>query len=129
MFPNFQKTKNYKKYMNQNTFIESKYCIIADHSRAICFIISDGVFPNAKGRGYILRRLIRRCFSASLFLKIDVCEAYFQELVDSVIGIYSGVYDEIEQNKSQIIQILLEEWQKYQKTIQIGQKEWAKILG
>ena len=113
--------------MNQN-ILESKYCIIADHLRAICFIISDGVLPSAKGRGYILRRLIRRSLSASLALKIEVCQDYFQELVDSVIEIYSGVYDEIGQNRAQIVQTLLQEWQKYQKAIEVGQKEWAKIL-
>lgn len=109
-------------------FLEIKYCIIADHLRAICFIISDGVLPSAKGRGYILRRLIRRSLSASLALKIEIGPDYFQELVQAVIGIYEGIYDEIATNQEQIVQVLLQESQKYQKSIEVGQKEWAKIL-
>ena len=108
---------------------QKKYFIIADHIRAICFIIGDGVLPSAKGRGYILRRLIRRSLSASLSLKIELCRQYFTELIDSVITIYTGIYDEIEQNKEIIIKTLLEETTKYQKALEVGQKEWAKIIG
>lgn len=110
-------------------FYQKKYFIIADHIRAICFIIGDGVLPSAKGRGYILRRLIRRSLSASLNLKIELCSEYFTELVDSVIKIYSGIYNEIGQNKEIIVKTLIEETTKYQKAVEVGQKEWAKILG
>jgi alanyl-tRNA synthetase len=103
--------------------------IIADHIRAACFIIADGVMPSGKQRGYILRRLIRRSLSASLKMKIDISQnQYFVELVDSVIGIYDGVYDEIKENRETIIQILTQEAQKYLKAINTGQKEWGKIL-
>jgi|688.fasta_scaffold13267_2 alanyl-tRNA synthetase len=103
--------------------------IIADHIRAACFIISDGVMPSGKQRGYILRRLIRRSLSASLKMKIDISQNdYFVEIVDSVIDIYDGVYDEIKENREKIIQILTQESTKYLKAIQTGQKEWKKIL-
>jgi alanyl-tRNA synthetase len=114
--------------MKGSTLFEQKFYIVADHIRAICFIVSDGILPNPKGRGYILRRLIRRSFSASLAVGVEICESYFRELVEAVIGIYDGVYDEVSQNKDQIVRVLMEEWQKYQKAIHIGQKEWAKIL-
>jgi alanyl-tRNA synthetase len=103
--------------------------IIADHIRAACFIISSGVEPSGKQRGYILRRLIRRSFAASLRLNIDISNpAYFEELVDSVIGIYEGVYDEISTNKTKILEVLNLEAKKYRNSITIGEKEWAKIL-
>jgi len=114
---------------NNQELYQKKLYIIADHTRAICFIIGDGVLPSAKGRGYILRRLIRRSLSAGLSLQIELCSGYFEELVDSVIDIYTGVYDEIEQNKDQIVRVFLEETAKYQKAVEVGQKEWAKILG
>ncbi len=103
--------------------------IIADHIRTSCFIIADGVLPSGKQRGYVLRRLIRRSLSASLKLKIDISQpAYFEELVQSVVNIYSGVYPEIEENKETIVSTLITEAQKYQKAIEVGQKQWSKIL-
>jgi alanyl-tRNA synthetase len=103
--------------------------IIADHIRAACFIISDGVQPSGKQRGYILRRLIRRSLAASLKLGIDIGNpAYFEELVDTVIDIYDGVYDEVRENKSKILEILNSEAKKYKNAISIGEKEWVKIF-
>lgn len=92
-------------------------------------MISDGIRPTGKQRGYILRKLIRRSFSASLRLKIDISKSeYFEDLTDSVIKIYDGVYDELKENRQTIIEILLLESQKYLKAIDVGQKEWARIL-
>ncbi len=101
--------------------------IIADHIRASCFIIADGVQPSGKQRGYILRRLIRRSLAASLTMGIKLDNAnYFQDLVDSAIGIYDGVYNEIGENREVIIRTLIGESQKYSKAISVGEKEWAK---
>lgn len=103
--------------------------IIADHIKASCFIISEGIMPSGKQRGYILRRLIRRSLSASLQLGIDINNVnYFSELTDSVIKVYDGVYDELKESRETIIQTLTLEASKYQKAIQTGKKEWAKIL-
>lgn len=103
--------------------------IIADHIRAASFIIADGVEPSGKQRGYVLRRLIRRALSASLKLNIDITERrYFEDLVEAVIGIYEGVYDEIKQNRQKIVDILVAESAKYSKAIAVGQREWAKVL-
>jgi alanyl-tRNA synthetase len=103
--------------------------IIADHIRTACFCIADGVMPGGKQRAYILRRLIRRSLSASLQMSIDIGQiGYFKELVDTVTGIYKGVYDELSDNREIIIKTLFGEAQKYQKAIVIGQKEWQKIL-
>ena len=103
--------------------------IIADHIRASCFIIADGVQPSGKQRGYILRRLIRRSLSAALKLKIDIANPkYFVELVDTTIAIYDGVYPELLASRNVIMQTLTTEAGKYLKAISTGQKEWAKIL-
>jgi alanyl-tRNA synthetase len=103
--------------------------IIADHIRAACFLVGDGVKPAGKQQGYVLRRLIRRSLSASLALGIDIAnQQYFVDLVDSVIGIYDGVYDEIGQNRELILSILNQESQKYLKAISVGEKEWQKVI-
>ncbi|MEM1311914.1 MAG: alanine--tRNA ligase-related protein [Patescibacteria group bacterium] len=109
--------------------MSNDYYIIADHIKAACFIIASGVEPSGKQRGYILRRLIRRSFSASLRLDIDISNPqYFEELVESVITIYQGVYNEVEDNKIKILEVLNTEASKYQKSILVGEKEWRKIL-
>ncbi len=103
--------------------------IIADHVRAACFIIADGVRPSGKQRGYVLRKLIRRSLSASLKLNIDITNSkYLEDLVDSVVKIYDGVYNEIKENRNNILEILITESKKYNRAIAVGQKEWDKIL-
>lgn len=110
--------------------MDKKYSyIIADHIRSASVIIADGVEPSGKQRGYVLRRLIRRALSASLKLKIDISNRqYFEDLVDSVITIYDGVYEEIKQNRERIVNILVIESGKYSKAIATGQKEWERAL-
>ena len=103
--------------------------IIADHIRAACFIIADGVKPSGKQRGYILRRLIRRSLSAATKLNIDITnQNYFKDLVNTVLDIYDGVYPELIESKDLIISILSAESQKYSKAITRGQKEWSKVF-
>ena len=64
-----------------------------------------------------------------LKLRIDITsQLYFEELVDSVIGIYDGVYPEVQESRSIIIQTIFGEATKYQKAISVGKKEWQKIL-
>jgi alanyl-tRNA synthetase len=103
--------------------------IIADHIRASCFIIANGTKPSGKQRGYVLRRLIRRSLSNLLKLKIDISkQAFFEEIVDSIISIYDNVYLEIKENRGIIIETLYKESTKYLKAIKIGEKEWDKIF-
>jgi alanyl-tRNA synthetase len=108
--------------------MEHKY-IIADHLRTICFLVSDGILPAGKGRGYILRRLLRRVLRSSLALKIDInSEAYYLDLVKAVAKIYENVYTLESEVLDKTKTLLLQEAQKYQKAIATGEKEWLKIL-
>jgi alanyl-tRNA synthetase len=109
--------------------LKNPHYIIADHVRTIAFCVADGVQSGPKGRGYVLRRLLRRTMSASRRLGIDIANReYYQDLVTSVLGIYDGFYPEIVENESNIIDALLLEATKYQKAINTGNKEWTKIL-
>jgi alanyl-tRNA synthetase len=108
---------------------KNHYYIIADHIRAACFIISDGVKPSGKQQGYVLRRLIRRSLASSLKLKIDISNKdYFKELVEAVAEIYEDAYTEINENKEFITELLTAEAEKYLKALDRGNKEWSKIL-
>ncbi|GAB4147909.1 MAG: hypothetical protein OHK0017_10160 [Patescibacteria group bacterium] len=103
--------------------------IIADHIRASCFLIGDGVIPGPKQQGYVLRRLIRRSLSASLKLGIDISnQQYFHDLVDAAIKPYEGVYSEPFENKEKILELLILESQKYLKATGRGKQEWEKEL-
>jgi alanyl-tRNA synthetase len=103
--------------------------IIADHSRAACMMINDGVMPSGKQRGYILRRLLRRMLSSSLALKIDITDPnYYTDLTNAVVGIYDGVYEIPVDTQKTIITLFQAEASKYNKAIATGQKEWTKIL-
>ncbi|MGL4759455.1 MAG: alanine--tRNA ligase-related protein [Patescibacteria group bacterium] len=103
--------------------------IIADHTRAICMMITDGVMPSGKQRGYILRRLMRRLLSSSLALNIDINnEKYFKDLIQATASIYNNVYDISEEQQEMILNLLNTEAKKYNKAIQTGQKEWEKVI-
>lgn len=111
--------------------MEHKY-IIADHIRTACFVVNDGVYPAPKGRGYILRRLIRRSLRSSLALGIDISgdsgNAYFRELINQVVLSYKGVYDFEDGALERILEILSQESIKYQKAIVTGEREWQKVI-
>jgi alanyl-tRNA synthetase len=103
--------------------------IIADHTRAICMMVNDGVMPSGKQRGYVLRRLIRRLLSSSLALGIDITNTnYYKELILAVQTIFKGVYDLEEEVQNTILTIFTQEAIKYNKAIATGQKEWDKLL-
>lgn len=103
--------------------------VIADHIKAACFIISDGIKPSAKQQGYVLRRLIRRSLSAAIKIGIDITNKnFFEAVVDSICTVYAGVYDELYNSKEIIVDLIFQEAQKYNKAISIGKKEWEKIL-
>ncbi len=103
--------------------------IIADHIRASCFLISDGVLPGPKQQGYILRRLIRRSLSSSLKLNIDISnQNYFKDLVQAAIKPFEGVYPELENNQTRIFETLVLESSKYQSAVARGRSEWIKEL-
>jgi alanyl-tRNA synthetase len=103
--------------------------IIADHIRAACFLIGDGVKPAGKQQGYVLRRLIRRSLSSSIALGIDISEKqYFEDLITSVVNIYDGVYDQLLESRDFALTLFLQESQKYLKAIDVGEKEWQKVI-
>jgi len=99
--------------------------IIADHIKASVFIIADNVDPSNTGRGYVLRRLIRRAVRYAKFLGIE--ESFIKKIAESVINIYKDQYLELDQNKEQIFEKLESEEEKFKKTLEQGLKEFNKL--
>ncbi|HAR91930.1 MAG TPA: alanine--tRNA ligase, partial [Eubacterium sp.] len=92
--------------------------IITDHIRSATFMISDGIIPSNEGRGYVLRRLIRRACRHAKLLGIN--EEFLIPLAGSVIKSSKVGYPELEDKKSMIFNVLKEEESKFNKTIDTG---------
>jgi len=101
--------------------------IIADHLRTTSFILSEGIKPSNDGRGYIPRRLIRKC--AALTLKAKVEEFDFVSVLEKVIGQYSDFYTHFKQNKEDIINTFENERTHFQQVLKDGFKRLEKITG
>lgn len=102
--------------------------IIADHLRAAVFIIGDdkGIGPSNVGQGYIIRRLIRRAIRHSRLLGIKT-ELWTVEIAKIIADDYGEIYPELQKNINFIINQFKEEEIKFNKTIEIGLKEFEKI--
>lgn len=98
--------------------------IIAEHLRSSMMIISDGGRPSNIDRGYILRRLIRRMTRHLNKLQIDL--NHTEELIDLNIQNLKGMYPELETNRETIKQVMLEEQNKFRKTLEHGEREFQK---
>ncbi len=92
--------------------------IITDHIRSATFMISDGIIPSNEGRGYVLRRLIRRACRHAKLLGIN--EEFLIPLAETVIKSSKVGYPELEDKKSMIFNVLKEEESKFNKTIDMG---------
>lgn len=97
---------------------QSRKNLICDHIRACTFMISDGVFPSNEGRGYILKRLIRRAALAGR--KIGIERAFLSDLVPSVISNYCQAYPFLTERKEAVIKILTNEEAQFHSTLAMG---------
>lgn len=92
--------------------------IITDHIRSATFMISDGIMPSNEGRGYVLRRLIRRAARHGRLLGID--GKFLATLSETVINGSKDGYPELDEKKNMIFKVLTEEENKFDKTIDQG---------
>lgn len=106
--------KEYKS--EENTGMSFR--VITDHIRAMTFLVSDGVIPSNEGRGYVLRRLIRRAARHGKLLGIG--ELFLNELSLKVIESWGEAYPELIQNESLIKKVIKSEEEKFEETIDQG---------
>ena len=109
----------------ENDSIESRR-IVAEHLRASMMIIQDGGLPSNVDRGYILRRLIRRMVRHLRKLQINLNE--LDELIDLNIDTLKEMYPELHQNSDKIKSVIIEEKDKFEKTLERGEREFNKIV-
>ncbi|MEW6654060.1 MAG: alanine--tRNA ligase, partial [Bacteroidota bacterium] len=92
--------------------------VIADHIRALSFAISDGATPGNEGRGYVLRRLLRR--AARYGRKLNLKEPFLYKLVSVVVENFSHVFPEVKTNQAQIEKIIKAEEESFNATLDRG---------
>ncbi|UML80427.1 alanine--tRNA ligase [Leptospira kirschneri] len=97
---------------------KTAFRVVTDHIRSVLFSIGDGIYPDRTGRGYVIRRLIRR---ATLFgRKLNFREPFLYKLVDKVVEIYKPRYPELGKNVKAIQKTILAEEELFLKTLELG---------
>lgn len=104
----------YKK----DTNVDVSLRLITDHVRSCTFMISDGIMPSNEGRGYVLRRLLRRAARHGRLLGID--GKFLADLSQTVIELSKDGYPELDEKKAMILKVLVQEEDKFNKTIDQG---------
>ncbi len=110
---------------SENTELQPAFRIVADHIRAITFLINDGINPTNMGRGYIVRKLIRR--AALNLKKLDIEKPYLYNLVGKVEEIFHDVYPDLKKNKAFIERVIIEEEKRFQILLDRGYKKYIEI--
>ncbi|OMG52133.1 alanine--tRNA ligase [Azonexus hydrophilus] len=92
--------------------------VLADHIRACSFLIADGVIPGNEGRGYVLRRIIRRAIRHGY--KLGARAAFFNKMVPDLVAEMGSAYPELEKNQYKIVATLKQEEDRFFETIEHG---------
>ncbi len=92
--------------------------IMADHSRAVTFMIADGILPSNEGRGYVLRRLLRRAIMKAHLIGVD--GPFLNDYVDEIVRLMGDVYPEIVENRELERKLILSEEERFGSTLKQG---------
>ncbi|MBN2284101.1 MAG: alanine--tRNA ligase [Deltaproteobacteria bacterium] len=92
--------------------------VIADHSRAITFLVSDGILPSNDGRGYVLRRILRRAARHGKLLGLD--RPFLNEIIPVIIGEMKDAYPELLDKESYVRNVVVNEEQRFMATLDAG---------
>ncbi len=117
-----------KKYNDEGDEFTKSFRIVADHLRASTMIIGDekGIAPSNTGAGYVLRRLIRRAIRH--MKKLEISAGHLSEIAEIYINYFKEDYPEVDANKNRIFEELNREEEKFLKTIELGNKEFEKVI-
>ena len=100
--------------------------VITDHIRSATFMICDGILPSNEGRGYVLRRLLRRAARHGKLLGVN--EPFLYEVIDTVVHENEGQYPELREKQAYITRVVKTEEESFSKTIDGGMKIFADML-
>ena len=106
--------------------VDTAYRVVADHVRTLTFAISDGGVPNNEGRGYVVRRVLRRGVRyARKYLNTDIGQ-FFSKIVPTLVQQMSEMFPEIKTKESDVKEILDEEEQSFAKTLDRGERQFER---
>lgn len=106
--------------------IDTAYRVIADHVRTLMFSISDGVVPNNEGRGYVIRRVLRRgARFARKYFQVDIGN-FFSKLVPTVVDQLGDMFPELKKKQQDVMEILDEEELSFAKTLDRGERQFEQ---
>lgn len=105
---------------------QKEFKVIADHARTLTFALSDGATFENYGRGYVLRRLLRR--SVMMSRKLDINKSFMSELVDVIMNKYSSIYPSLIANKEIVKELITKEEDLFHKTLISGEKRLESIF-
>ncbi|PHH78925.1 hypothetical protein CDD82_2753 [Ophiocordyceps australis] len=106
--------------------IDTAYRVIADHIRTLSFAISDGAVPNNDGRGYVIRRILRRgCRYARKYLNAEI-GSFFSKILPALVAHIGHQFPELVQKQLEIKEILDEEEEAFSRTLDRGEAQFEK---
>lgn len=103
---------------SKDKYIQTAYRVIADHARAITFAVSDGALPSNEGRGYVIRRILRR--AARWGRVLNITEPFLYKLIEIVVAMMKAGYPELEEKMDHVIRIVKNEEERFQETLDQG---------
>lgn len=102
------------------------YRVVADHIRTLTFSIADGARPDKDGRGYVLRRILRRAvYFGSQFLGAK--KGFFHKLVPAVVKKFGGFFEELKAQEQTVMSVLTDEETQFNRTIEQGLRHFSKV--
>jgi alanyl-tRNA synthetase len=104
----------------ESTDATKAHRVLADHGRGMTFLVAEGITPSNEGRGYVLRRIIRR--AAQHGLRIGMEDSFLPGLADTVIEQLGEAYPELVQHRAEIQQVLAAEEERFAETLERGMK-------
>ena len=113
-------------YYGKSEKMDVSLRVITDHIRSATFLIGDGVLPSNEGRGYVLRRLLRRAARHGKLLGVN--EAFLYKVVDTVIHENECEYPELREKQEYITRVIRTEEESFAKTIDAGMRIFSDLL-
>jgi alanyl-tRNA synthetase len=101
--------------------------VIADHIRAASFLVLDGVLPSNEGRGYVLRRIMRRAMRHGQ--KFGASPVFFQQLVPTLAQVMGDAYPQLRQRQQHLQDVLLKEGEQFSRTLETGMALLEEAIG